>query len=316
MGPLVSVVVPTYGRDAGALRRALASVARQSHDAVELLVVDDSPPGSGLRERALDGVDTAAFAALRWLADGDHDGAGAARNTGLRAAEGAYVAFLDDDDTWHERKLERQLAAFTAGVGLVYCGQRYVDAEGETVGVGSVGPSGDVLADLLAGRGLAPFSTAVVRADVPERVGFIDERLPVLEDREWYLRVARAYRVGAVAEPLVDRRTGGTERLSADWEGLSERTYPVLLEKHRSLAAAHGRLTERRFLAWLNRTVAATGVATGHRRAARPYLLRAIRAYPLDLRLYVYLALSLGGSRLYGSARRLRRALAAVRHRL
>ena len=101
---LVSVIIPTYRPDEK-LRDCLASIARQTVEDLEVILVDDgSPPG-----------EVAALAdtfrgELQILRNEKSEGAAAARNRGLRAARGEYVQFLDDDDSLDPRKLERQLA--------------------------------------------------------------------------------------------------------------------------------------------------------------------------------------------------------------
>jgi len=108
---LVSVILPTYNR-ARTLRRAIDSILNQSYRNLEVLVVDD-----GSKD------DTAAVMAeisdprVRYLPLEQNRGASRARNAGLRAAKGAYIAFQDSDDEWLAGKLERQVAAARAAGG-------------------------------------------------------------------------------------------------------------------------------------------------------------------------------------------------------
>jgi len=320
--PLVSVVLPTYGRHPDHLVDAVASVREQTYEAVELVVVDDSPGDADLREAVREGVAGTLgdrLTRVTWLREGPQDGAGAARNAGMRAATGDLLAFLDDDDAWRPRKLARQVETLQAAgetVGLVYCRQQYVDEDGHPIAADSPTAAGFVLDDLLEGRPLAPFSTVLVRREVPERVGYIDESIPVLEDREWYLRIATAFRVAVVPEALTLRRTGSYDRLSSDWEALRDETYPRFLAKHADLAAERGWLTERRFRAWLARSVGTTGLAQGHYREARSHFVRSIRAYPLAPKLYGYLLLTYGGNRAYEVARTTKRVVDRVARRV
>jgi len=106
----VSVVIPVYN-GVRHLGDALASVLAQTRPAQEVIVVDDgSTDGSAvlLRDR---------FPTVRCLRQ-DNAGAGAARNRGVAAATGDFLAFLDADDLWEPDKLQRQLAAFAADPGL------------------------------------------------------------------------------------------------------------------------------------------------------------------------------------------------------
>ncbi len=101
--PEVSVVIPTYNREAF-LEEAIQSVLNQTFEDFELIVVDD---GSTDDTRSL---------VARFRRDGrvsyvyqDNQGDGAARNTGIRRSSGVYVVFLDSDDLWFPEKLERQV---------------------------------------------------------------------------------------------------------------------------------------------------------------------------------------------------------------
>jgi glycosyltransferase involved in cell wall biosynthesis len=103
--PLISVIIPTYNR-AALLRRAIDSVYAQegigSQFDVEVLVVDE---GSTDTTAEVAG----AYSGLRYIRPSTNKGTSGARNVGLDAASGEYVAFLDDDDSWLPWKLRRQL---------------------------------------------------------------------------------------------------------------------------------------------------------------------------------------------------------------
>jgi glycosyltransferase involved in cell wall biosynthesis len=121
----VSVVIPTYNR-AHILRRALESAIRECHPGDEVLVVDD---GSTDDTEAV----VASFGPpIRYLR-GEHRGAGAARNTGIRAAAGDLVAFLDSDDEWITGKLSWQRAILEAFPSILFLFSNYgrIDESGE-----------------------------------------------------------------------------------------------------------------------------------------------------------------------------------------
>jgi teichuronic acid biosynthesis glycosyltransferase TuaG len=132
--PRVSVVMPVYNA-ARFLASALASVQAQSFTDWELIAVDDGstdPSGRILADLA------AQEPRLRPLSTGGNQGAGVARNLGLDAARGRFVAFLDADDLWHPEKLARQLIWFEAHpAALSFTAYQREDLEtGRTEGVG------------------------------------------------------------------------------------------------------------------------------------------------------------------------------------
>ncbi|MBI4259617.1 MAG: glycosyltransferase family 2 protein, partial [Actinobacteria bacterium] len=94
--PLFSVIVPTHGRPAY-LAEALASVAAQTIEDWEAVVVDDASP---------EPVEVPDDPRFRLVRRDENGGPGAARNSGLAAATGRYIAFLDDDDLFTPDRLE------------------------------------------------------------------------------------------------------------------------------------------------------------------------------------------------------------------
>jgi glycosyltransferase involved in cell wall biosynthesis len=111
MQPLVSVIIPSYNRPGSFVRRAVDSALAQTYANLEIVVVDDNPPGSPARE---------ALRALLAEYEGDARGARGhkyrnlggsdARNEGVKAARGEYLAFLDDDDEFRPEKTAAQMA--------------------------------------------------------------------------------------------------------------------------------------------------------------------------------------------------------------
>ena len=95
--PLVSVIITTYHNEAY-LSRAVKSVLHQTYPAVELIVVDDNQPGTDER-RATEAV-MEKYPRAVYLKHPENRNGAAARNTGIRAAKGKYIAFLDNDDIY------------------------------------------------------------------------------------------------------------------------------------------------------------------------------------------------------------------------
>ena len=290
--PLVSVVVPTYDRP-DVLPRAIESVAVQTYPNVELLVVDDHSP-TPARE-SLDGSSVDGFTRFECIRHERNRGGSAARNTGIEAAEGEFIAFLDDDDEWVEKKLERQVAAFEQGgddIGLVYTGVRQVNGDGETNAVKTPDVSGNVLEEMLCRNFIGTFSAVMVRADVVDRVGTPDERFPSWQDWEWYVRIASESQFGAVPEPLVVRWNTFTDQISADFETKRDESYDLMLETYESLSRERfSDGFERKRRAFVTFELAQAAIQCREYGAARQLLGRAIVQYPYVPAFYVFLGL-------------------------
>jgi len=297
--PLVSAVLITRDRPEQ-LRAAVDSVREQTYPNLELVVVDGSRDSAAALVRR-----HAGDRPVTYRRD-DGGGPGAARNLGIRATTGEYVAFLDDDDRWLPEKIERQVAAFAPDVATVYTGQLTV-RDGERVGGRTPSLSGWLTERLLRGAPLCPTSTVMVRRDVIDAAGGFDETLPVWEDREWYLRLSQHGTFRPVAAELVRRGFGDYEQLTDDFDAARDVAYPRFLEKHRGLAARYGPDCERALVASLSLRLAALGIEAGRYGEARRLLVRSLRHDPLRWRTWLYLSVSLGGRPVHTFGRRLRR---------
>ncbi|NKE34958.1 glycosyltransferase [Natronococcus sp. JC468] len=229
----VSVVIPTYERPGfleGAVRTALA----QTCDDLEVVVVDDGSERAYAREVVATFPDR-----VSCVEHDENRGLSAARNTGIERASGEYVAFLDDDDRWHEIKIERQVERIEADdrPGLVTCLSVSVTPEGEVIHVERDAPDGDLAAPILRKNLIGSPSRVLVRASVLEDVGGFDEDLPTKQDWDLYIRLCQRRRVGAVRDHLCFRTAH--ESMSSSPTAVT-RDYRAVLEKHEDLIRERG----------------------------------------------------------------------------
>lgn len=207
----VDVVVAT-NRVSPYLSPALASVREQDHRDWRLVIVDD---GSG-RADDLEGL--AQDVPNATVLHRDHAGVSAARNAGIRAGSGEFVAFLDDDDVWPPsrlRELVRTLEAHPDAAGSFGDG-RYIDRDGRVFGRWSTRPASRE-AFLSRETPIPRIVALLVRRTALERVGLFDERLAYSEDDELILRLLRDAPLVSTGTVVVDYRRHDHNVTLADW---------------------------------------------------------------------------------------------------
>jgi glycosyltransferase involved in cell wall biosynthesis len=180
----VSCIIPVFNMEAW-LGEAVASVLAQSVTASEIIVVDD---GS---------TDASAIVAERFgpavtLIRQAHAGVSAARNRGIAAARGAFIAFLDADDRFYPDRFREQLAAFAEDPALAFC-----DAHSEwfwSEDLPEEERRADPRYDFPFWRTASPghIGTWLVRRELFSRIGLFDETLSFSEDTDWLLRARDA----------------------------------------------------------------------------------------------------------------------------
>jgi glycosyltransferase involved in cell wall biosynthesis len=305
--PLVSVVIPTYGR-AQFLSQAVHSVLNQSYENIELLIVDDASPDPVVDQ--LDDLPSEQVVSVEFLRHEENKGANAARNTGIKSATGDYIAFLDDDDRWAEEKIARQVQTFAEAdpdVGVVYTWLRVERPDGTTIHTPS--SRGDIVEDLIRGQSLGQFSSVMVDTSAIAAAGMTDERFPIWQDREWFFRLATHCKFEVVPEPLTIRQKGHDDQISRGLREKADVAYPLFLSKHRQTAAERGRRYEQLFISSLRLSVGKTALYCDQYDEARHWFFLSVAAYPFRRNSYPYLFATLGGEATYHAARFIKRSV-------
>jgi glycosyltransferase involved in cell wall biosynthesis len=207
LSPMVSCIVPVFNGERY-LRESLDSIFGQSHQAVEVLVVDDgSTDGSAAIAKSYGDR-------VRYLFQ-PNAGPAAARNLGLEAVQAEFVAFLDSDDLWHRDKLTLQLARFRARPELDYCVTHV-----QNFWVPELKAEEEQFRDHPRSRPVPGYvtSTLLARRALFRDAGGFNPEHPHADDADWFLRVdGRGATKELLPEVLLFRRMhpGNRSRMRA-----------------------------------------------------------------------------------------------------
>ena len=197
---MVSAIITTHNR-ADLLDRAIQSVLNQTYKDIELIVVSDgSTDGTDEVMKQFESDERVNYISY-------HPGRGGnyARNTGIKAAKGEHVAFLDDDDEWLPTKIEKQVALMDADkeVGLVYTGINcvYVN-EGIDYPIKQY-LRGDLSKIILFQNCIGSTSSVMLRKNYLNDTGF-DENLQARQDYDLWISVLQKCKADVVVEPMVN----------------------------------------------------------------------------------------------------------------
>ncbi len=265
--PEVTVVIPTRDRWP-LLVRALGCALGQRDVNVEVVVIDDGSTDetpARLAERA--GEER-----LRVVRNESSQGVSAARNAGIKRAQGAWVAFLDDDDLWAPEKLRLQLeVAIATEASFVYARAVEVDEQLRPLATMD-SPDPETLPRVLFAKNMLPTPSAVAaRTDLVRRVGGFDEQLWVLADWDLWLRLIQAGSGAECSQVLTAYVRHATNMLTTQADRVRPE-FEHMRDKHAAAARAAG--VEFGNL-WLDRWNAGLDLAAGHRWAAAGGYLRA-----------------------------------------
>jgi glycosyltransferase involved in cell wall biosynthesis len=228
---VVSVVIPTHNR-ATLLARAIRSVQQQTYQRLEIIVVDDASEDN--TREVVEGFDDPR---IRYICHDSNRGGSAARNTGICAATGRYIAFLDDDDKWEVEKTAEQLKALvdfdavlcTSNRNLVgierYASNRTVELDELRRGCFTAGGTGILMA----------------HARVLKEIMF-DETLPRYQDWDIFIRIGQKYKIGYINKALVKYYEGAHNRITNSILNMPVAELEkqlVMLDKHRKFFGSH-----------------------------------------------------------------------------
>jgi glycosyltransferase involved in cell wall biosynthesis len=285
--PLVSAIIPTHNHG-HCLSRALDSVLAQEglgeRFEVEIIVVDDA--STDATAEVIRG-----YPQVRYLPLDHRQGVSAARNAGIRAGSGIYIAFLDADDTWLPCKLRVQVPLLQANpeIGVVYSQSIRREAWQERLfPEASRAPSGRVFEAMVVYNFAAHCASLLIRREAFDRAGYFDESLVTSEDNDMALRLAfhfkflfepvpvSIYNISPHGSWLTHVESGGS---GADYRRAIEKALRLLPDSPQAdkiREEAPIRIVMHAVSPW---------VLVGDLAKARAELLKALRAYPSSIRL-------------------------------
>ncbi|WP_445628588.1 glycosyltransferase family 2 protein [Nostoc sp. DSM 114167] len=254
----VSVIIPVYGVEKY-IAATVQSVLEQTYTNFELLIIDDAS-----LDRSINICQQFTDPRIKIIRQANR-GVSGARNTGIRHAQGEYLAFLDGDDLWLPEKLEKQIAHLenSPAAGVSFSRSAFIDEAGQALGTYQMPKLKEITPSyLLSCNPIGNGSAAVMRREVLEAIKFqdnvygtnedcyFDERLLQSEDNEFWIRISikSNWQIEGIPEPLTLYRVN-SKGLSANmlkqldfWEKLIEKTRsyaPEIFTQGATLARAY-----------------------------------------------------------------------------
>lgn len=285
--PLVSVILPTYNR-AYIIDRAIKSVLDQTFTYLELIVVDD-----GSTDNTEEVVNSFKDPRIRFLCHETNRGASAARNTGIKASVGEYIAFNDSDDEWLPTKLEKQVKVFQENgnnnLGAVLCEYEIISTHSKQYIIPQLAliNAYDILTRLDSQCGTPGF---LFKRNAIEPELYFDENLPSCQDVDIILRLSRICQFDCVPEPLFRQYAHEGPRIWNSKRALEG--YSLILKKYAKELKSRPKIRN-----YHHKNMAMHYYRYGDMAEVRRRLRYSIKAYPCDIGAYLFFIASLFGRR-------------------
>jgi glycosyltransferase involved in cell wall biosynthesis len=289
--PKVSVIIPTYNR-AHLIDKAIKSVLNQTYQDYEIIVVDNASTDN--TKEVVKGFNNFK---IRYIYYCDNRGSSVARNVGIRASQGEFIALLDSDDEWLPEKLDRQVEVLqneSPEVGVVYSDVLYIDENSKNMNRKLCNPKkeGYIYEDLLGGNCVGTPSALLIKKECFHRFGLFDDLLKYHEDWDMWIRIAKYYRFVFIEVPLVKYRLHSNR--------ISENLELTIIASNRILAKYTNELKKRRGVhSKIYFNIGNIFCHIGKTKEGQRYLLRAISLYPFCIRYYICVFSSLFGPKCF-----------------
>ncbi len=202
---LVSCIIPTYKRN-DTLGRAIKSVVEQSYKEIEVLVVDDNEKGDEYSVRVIETVNGFSDARVHYVSQEKHINGAEARNAGIRASKGEYIAFLDDDDWWEKDKIEKQVAFIKkcpSTCGVVSTLLSYY-AKGKIIKRTLPYEGGYIYKEILRREYSVMTSSVLIKKSALDEAGYFDISLKRAQDLQLLANLAYKFELYQLPEYLVN----------------------------------------------------------------------------------------------------------------
>lgn len=284
--PTISVIIPTHNRG-HLVGQAISSVLDQTYQNFEIIVVDDASADN--TEDVVKGFDDSR---VHYICHEQNRGAPWARNSGAAVARGEYLAFLDSDDIWHPKLLERQLAVLAGlqpSVGMICCSMIRRQGESRTTLRPRIrGLTFDE--NLIVGNGICT-SSFLIRKAAFQAIGRFDVEFRSFQDFDFLLRMSAKYQIKAIDDVLMEYRLGN-DSISLSMTSKAK-GFERIINTYRSDILRLGLM--HRYIFRLGQYYMLSGSLV----AGWQCWARALRYNVFDMKIFTHFLLTLGGIRLY-----------------
>jgi glycosyltransferase involved in cell wall biosynthesis len=299
--PKVSVVIPTYNR-AHLIPRAIQSVLNQTYQDLEIVVVDD-----GSTDNTEELIKNFKDERIRYILNSKNKGASAARNTGIKASNGNYIAFQDSDDEWFPDKLEQQMEVFRDAppeIGVVYSGLYRIEADKKIYLPSNrfTQKEGNIHNELLKGNFVGT-PTVLIKKECFENTKYFDESLLAYEEWELWIEISKHYLFKYINKPLL--RAYSTPNSVNLNQNNTLKAHEIIIKKHLDDFSKNKRILSEHYFSL------GTGLCSnGDFENGRNYLIKSIKVHSLNFKAISILFVLLFGQGIYFRFRDLYRKIA------
>lgn len=296
---LVSVVIPTYNREK-LLVRSVQSVLAQTYQDLELLIIDDaSTDNTRVTINELLRKDPR----VQVIWHNTNRGAQVARNSGIHAAKGELVAFLDSDNEWFPQKIAKQVELFMSKSdrpGAVYCSFIKVNPD-NVAQVNYVAKYRGWVYRQTLKEWLTDTSTLIVRRDILERIGGFTKGLPAYHEWDFCIKLAKVCEFDFVPEILTIYHEHRLPSISKDYVN-DALGYELILNKyHNEIISFCGKSTISEHYQKLARIC----IDADQFSSAQKYFYQSIKYDPFNMKSVLHYGVALFGKDVYNKLRRM-----------
>lgn len=215
--PLISVIIPMYN-SSETIEKALDSIKNQTYQCnYQILIIND-----GSTDNSKDVVEKYIISNPKMniiLLNQENSGVSKARNSGLKLANGSYIAFLDSDDEWKAQKIEKQIQCFTQNKKIDFLGTNF-----DSLNIFRKELIFQVsFYDLLFKNYFQP-STILMKKEIVDRIGFFNENQTHAEEGNYFFRISQIFNCYLLNESLI---IFGSGKKGFGESGLSSNLYEM-----------------------------------------------------------------------------------------
>lgn len=202
MEDLVSVIITSYNSDYLFLKKAIESVQSQTYNKLEIILVDDGSSNNIAKKISEN------YSNINYIYQ-NNKGLASARNTGVKASKGKYICFLDDDDYWNNKKIEKQVEFFKLKLkvdpkcSMIFTHQINISEDDVILGYVNKVCNGNVKRKLYYGNVIGAPSSAMIIRKLFEFIELFNENFRCSEDIELWYRIADKYSIYSLNEHLI-----------------------------------------------------------------------------------------------------------------